>query len=95
VKECIVGHAGGPGNQCSPGSGWRLGFYSFFFCIALGQRCHSDAQKFHGKGRCLLDHISVFGNSGSLSILQSPFSMVSLTAVRDKENEVYSVTASC
>jgi hypothetical protein len=24
------GHAGGPGNWWSPGSGWKLGFYSLF-----------------------------------------------------------------
>jgi hypothetical protein len=65
-----------------------LVFIAFVYCLKaeMSLMCR---QKFHGKEGCLLDHLSAFGTSGGLFILQSPLSMVSLTAVRDKENKAF------
>jgi hypothetical protein len=51
-------------------------------------------QRFPGKERCLLDHLSPFWDLLQW-VLQSPLSMVALTVVRDRDNEVYSGTDSC
>jgi hypothetical protein len=61
-----------------------IGFYSLFeYCLSteMSLRCR---QKFSGKERCLLDHLSPFGTSCSPSS-NSPFSVVTLTADRDRE----------
>jgi hypothetical protein len=51
-------------------------------------------ETFPGKEKCLLGQLSPFGTSFNPSF-KSPFSMLALTAVRDRDDEVYSVTASC
>jgi hypothetical protein len=54
-------------------------------------------QAFPREEKCLLDHLSPFWDLLQ-SVLQSfipPLSMVALTAVRDRDDEVCSVTASC
>jgi hypothetical protein len=90
----MVGYAGGPGNWWSCGSGWRLGFIAFFvYClrVEISLRC---GQTFPGKEKCLLGQLLPFGTSCSL-FFKFPLSVVALTAVRDRDKEVYSVTASC
>jgi hypothetical protein len=52
-RKAAWGHAAGPGNQWSHGSGWKLSFYSLFFFIARRQRCLS------GANRCFLGRRSV------------------------------------
>jgi hypothetical protein len=51
-------------------------------------------QVFPREERCLLDHLSPFGTPAVCPSIP-PFSMVTLIALRDREEEVYSVTASC
>jgi hypothetical protein len=72
----------------------EIGFYSFFvYClrVEMSLRCR---QTFPGKEKCLLSQLPHFGTSCSLSF-KSPLSVISLTAVRDRDDEVYSVTTSC
>jgi hypothetical protein len=89
-RKAAWGHAGGPGNWWSHGSGWKLGFYSpFLYCLMVEMSC-----RFPGKEKCLLGQLSPFGTSCSLSF-NSPLSVITLIAVRDRDNEVYLVTASC
>jgi hypothetical protein len=89
-KGCM-GHAAGPENWWSLGSGWKLGFIAILYCwkVEISLRCR---QMFPGKEK-FLGQLSPFGASWSLSF-KSPLSMITLTVLRDK-NEVYSVTASC
>jgi hypothetical protein len=47
-----------------------------------------------GKEKCLVDQLSPFGTSCSLSF-KSLLSVITLTTVRDKDNKVYSVNAFC
>jgi hypothetical protein len=72
------------------------GFYSLFF-IAWGRRCLSDANRhFLGRRSFSLTTYRLLGPPAVRpSVLHSPLSMVTLTAVRDKDEEVCSVTASC
>jgi hypothetical protein len=63
------------------------GLYSLF-CTAWGLRCLSDANgSFLGRRNVSL-------TSCCLSF-KSPLSVTSLTAIRNRDDEVYSVTASC
>jgi hypothetical protein len=71
-----------------------IGFYSLFECCLRAEMSLRCRQKFPGKERCLLDHLSPSGTSWSPSS-NSHLSIVTLTAVRDRDNKVYSVTASC
>jgi hypothetical protein len=95
-KDCILENAGGPGNRWSRGLGWGLGFIAFF-CIAWRQRCLSGADRgFLGRRDVSLITYHLLGPPAVHPlVLHSPISMVTLTAVRDRDNEVYSVTASC
>jgi hypothetical protein len=63
-RKAAWGHAGGPRNQWSCGSGWKLGFYSLFYCprAEMSLRCK---QKFSGKEKCILGQLSPFGTSCS------------------------------
>jgi hypothetical protein len=54
----------------------------------------SCKQTFPGKKKCLLGQLSHFGTSCSSSF-KSPLSMIALTAVRDRDDEAYSVYTSC
>jgi hypothetical protein len=84
-RKAAWGHAVGPGNWWFHGSGWKLGFIAFFlYCpkMEISLRCK---QTFSGKEKCLL---------GSLPF-KSPLSMIALTAIRDRDNEVYSVITYC
>jgi hypothetical protein len=68
-------------------------FIAFFvYCprVEMSLRC----RQFPGKEKCLLGQLSPFGTSFSPSF-NSPLSMITLTAVRDRDEEVCSVTASC
>jgi hypothetical protein len=77
----------GTGNLWSHGSGWGLGFTAFL-CIAWGRRCLSDADGW------FLGRRSVFLTSCGQSF-KSPLSVTTLTAVRNRDDEDYLVTASC
>jgi hypothetical protein len=91
-RKAACGHVGGPGSQWSCGSGWKLGFYSLFYCprAEMSLRCK---QKFPWK-KCLLGQLSPSGMSCSPSF-NLPLSMITLTAGRDRDKEDYSVTTSC
>jgi hypothetical protein len=67
-------HAWGPRNWWACGSGWKLGFYSFFYClrVEMSLRC---TQKFPGKKKCLLRQLSPFGTSCSLSFTALVFGL--------------------
>jgi hypothetical protein len=73
-----------------------IGFYSLF-PIAWGQRCLSGADRgFLGRrGVSLITYHLLGPPAVHPLVLHSPLSMVTLTAVRDRDDEVYSVTASC
>jgi hypothetical protein len=61
------GIAGGPGTWWAHGLGWGWGFYSLFeYCLRV-EMCLRCRQKFPGKEQSLLDHLSPFGSSCSLS----------------------------
>jgi hypothetical protein len=78
----------------SHGSDWKLSFYSLFLncpSVAMSLRC---TQKFPGKEKCFLSQLSPFRTSCSPSF-NSLLSMIALTTVKDRDDEVYSVTASC
>jgi hypothetical protein len=72
----------------------EIGFYSLFeYCLRVEMSLRYK-QRFPGKERCLLDHLSPFWDLLQW-VLQSPLSMVALTVVRDRDNEVHSGTDSC
>jgi hypothetical protein len=75
--------------------GLGIGFIAFF-CIAWGQRCSSGADRdFLGRKGVPLSTYLLGPPAVCPSVLHSPLSKVTLTAIRDRDNEVYSVTASC
>jgi hypothetical protein len=84
----------------SPESSWTLGFI-LFYCqweeYVSAQRFWRE-QVSLGKetGLFSLWLIAIFGEHVGLllSALQSPHSLIALTVVRNRDNEVYSVTAS-
>jgi hypothetical protein len=87
-------NAVGPENQWSHGSGWKFIFVTFFFYCPKVEMSLWCRQIFPGKEKYLLGLLSPFGTSCSLSF-KSSLSMITLTAVRDRDDEVYTVTASC
>jgi hypothetical protein len=77
------------------GQGGEWGFIAYLHCLRaeMSLRCR---QAFPREERCLLDSYHLLGPPAvRFSVLHSPLSMVTRTAVRDRDNEVYSVTASC
>jgi hypothetical protein len=89
-RKAAWGHAWGLRNPWSHGSGWKLGFYSLFlYCPRVEMSLRSP-----GKEKYLLGQLSPFRTSCSLSF-KSSLSVIALTAVRDRDNKVYSVTTSC
>jgi hypothetical protein len=75
----------------------RIGFYSFFFCIAWWWRYLSDANGYFLWRRSVsLTTYHLLGPPAVRpSVLHSLLSVVALTAFRDRDDKVYSVTASC
>jgi hypothetical protein len=75
------------------GQGGNWVFMVNYYCLQaeMSLRCK---QTFPGKDKNILGQLSPSGTSCSLSF-NSPLSMITLTAVRDRDKEVYSVTASC
>jgi hypothetical protein len=71
-----------------------IGLYSLFEHCLRVEMSLRYRWTFPGKKMILLEDLSPFETSFSLSF-NSTFSMVALTAIRDRDDEVYSVTASC
>jgi hypothetical protein len=72
------------------------GFYRILLHCLGAEMSLRWRQRFPGKEMCLPDHLSPFGTSAVRPlVLHSPLSMVALTAVRYRDDKVYSVTASC
>jgi hypothetical protein len=67
-RKAVWGPAGGPGNQWSPGSSWKLGFHCPFFVLPEGSYV-SQVQTFPGKDKCLLGQLSLFGTFCSPSFI--------------------------
>jgi hypothetical protein len=89
-----IGECRGTGNWWSSGSGWGLGFIAFF-CIAWVRDVSQVQTEVFWEGEVSPWSLSPFGTSWSPSFRPSfPLSIVALTAVRDREDKVYSVTAS-
>jgi hypothetical protein len=65
---------------------WGVGFIAFLHCLMAKMpfRCKGA---FPREEKCLLDLLR--------SVLQVPLSVTTLNAVRDRDNKVCSVTASC
>jgi hypothetical protein len=76
---------GGPVGQVG---NWVLIAF-FFYCprVEMSLRCK---QMFPGK-KCLLNQLSPFGTS-CIPLFKCPLSMIALTALRDREDEVYSMS---
>jgi hypothetical protein len=73
-----------------PGPGWGVRFYSGFiayFCITWGRRCLSDANR----EKCLLDHLSPFGTSCSLSFSLSLWFGLTCSDVQLNDEDVWMV----
>jgi hypothetical protein len=72
------------------------GVYSLL-ALPDGRRCLSDVNRhFLGRRSVSLTTYHLLGLPVvGPSVLHSPLTMVALTAVRDRDKEVYSVTASC
>jgi hypothetical protein len=68
----------------------EIGFLKPFYISPEG----GDVSQVSWEGECLLGQLSPFRISGSLSF-NSSLLMIALTAVRDRDQEVYSVTVSC
>jgi hypothetical protein len=85
--------AAGPRNWWSHGSGWKLDFI-VFFVLPEGGDVSQVQTDISWKEKCLLGQLSHFGTSCSPSF-KFLLSMITLTAVRNRDNKVYLVTASC
>jgi hypothetical protein len=82
-----VGNAGGTQKPVGHVGDWV--FIAFLHCLRaeMSLRCR---QRFPGKERCLTTFWDFLQ-----SVIQSPLSVVTLNAVRNKDDKVCSVTASC
>jgi hypothetical protein len=84
-RKAAWGHAGGPRNQWSHGSGWKL-FFIPSFVFPKGR----DVAPVFWEGEVSPWPIIIFWD-----LLQVSLSMITLTAFRDRDDKAYSVTASC
>jgi hypothetical protein len=85
----MVGNAGGPGKPVVPWVRVGIGFYRFFLCVLP-----EGGDVFQMQTRLSLGRRSVSLTSCGLSF-KSPLSVTALTDVRNRDVEVYLVTASC